>query len=457
MGIVDRSLRLAALASAAVPGLDPISVQEIVLGADEDFDVAFIQDSQQRRWVIRAPRTEVAAARMDASLAMLALLVRRVPFAVPSAKGFAPIPGIGRAAVHGFIPGHPLDLAALHARHPLTADLGRTIGMIHNVDRELYDEAGLPSYDAESYRKRRLAEIDRGAATGRVPAGLLARWEEALDDVRLWRFAPTPVHGSLDGAAMLVTFPDPSDTDRATIRGVTGWESAQVADPADDFAALVGQLRPDAVDAVLEAYRQVRVERPDDHLLSRARLASELQLLGQLLTAVSGRDEVATEALTARLRRLDDAVHDERQSRRLRIVPVGPVPVKAADSGELSGLARPSAVPVPPGSSARQPEALLTPDPEDSNDHPAVEVGYDESSTAAGADDDALAPPRAIDGDATDVIDAVGTVDVATPPDEEEAAEPAAHFDPGQSAPEDDGAEDDGEGGPGAPADPSRD
>ena len=177
--------------------------------------------------------------------------------------------------------------------------------MIHNVDRELYDEAGLPSYDAEAYRKRHLAEIDRGAATGRVPAGLLARWEEALDDVRLWRFAPTPVHGSLDGAAMLVTFPDPKDTSRATIRGVTGWESAQVADPADDFASLVGSMRPDAVDAALEAYRQVRVERPDDHLLARARLASELQLLGQLLTAVSGRDEVATEALTARLRRLD--------------------------------------------------------------------------------------------------------------------------------------------------------
>lgn len=345
-GTVDRSLRLAALASAAVPGLDPISVQEIVLGTEEDFDVAFIQDNQQRRWVIRAPRTEVAAARMDASLAMLALLVRRVPFAVPSAKGFAPIPGIGRAAVHGFIPGHPLDLAALHARHPVTAELGRTIGMIHNVDRELYDEAGLPSYDAEAYRKRHLAEIDRGASTGRVPAGLLARWEEALDDVRLWRFAPTPVHGSLDGAAMLVTFPDPTDTSRATIRGVTGWESAQVADPADDFAALVAQMRPDAVDAVLTAYQQVRVERPDDHLLSRARLASELQLLGQLLTAVSGRDEVATEALTARLRRLDDAVHDERQARRLRIVPVGPLPIAAeveqdqeSDAGTPEGTA----------------------------------------------------------------------------------------------------------------------
>ena len=99
-GYVDRSLRLAALASAAVPGLDPMAVQEVVSGDDEHFDVAFIQDTQQRRWVIRAPRDEVSAARMDASLALLALLHRRVPFAVPAAKGFAPIAGIGRAAVN---------------------------------------------------------------------------------------------------------------------------------------------------------------------------------------------------------------------------------------------------------------------------------------------------------------------------------------------------------------------
>ena len=324
-GTVDRSLRLAALASAAVPGLDPISVQEVVGGAEEHFDVAFIQDTQQRRWVIRAPRTEVAAAHMDASLAMLALLVRRVPFAVPAAKGFAPIPKIGRAAVHAYIPGHPLDVAALQPGHPVTAELGRTIAMIHNIDRALYDEAGLASYDAESYRRRHLAEIDRGAATGRVPAGLLARWEEALDDVRLWRFAPTPVHGALTGSDVLVTFPDRADAARATIRGVTGWESAKVADPADDFAALVADARPEVVDAVLTAYTHVRVERPDEHLLARARLVSEMELLATLLRAVAARDEVATEATTARLRRLDDTVHSETLGRRLRIVPAPPV------------------------------------------------------------------------------------------------------------------------------------
>lgn len=388
---MDQSLRLAALASAAVPGLDPIAVQEVFLGEEEHFDVAFIQDSQQRRWVIRAPRSEVAAARMDASLAMLALLVRRVPFAVPAAKGFAPIPKIGRAAVHSYIPGDPVDLAALHPGHPLTAELGRVIAMIHNVDRALYDEAGLPAYDAEAYRKRHLAEIDRGAATGRVPAGLLARWEEALDDVRLWRFAPVPVHGSLHGGQVLVTFPDRADSTKATIRGVTGWESAKIADPADDFAALIASTRSEVVDAVFAAYAQVRVERPDPHLLARARLASELDLLAQLMRAVSSRDDVVTEALTARLRRLDDAVHDERQARRLRIVPAAPVSgyVAPAKDHAVPGAPTPHSPKSPARVEAAGDSATKTPSAEArTTDDPARErAGVKDSVTAHSPDE----------------------------------------------------------------------
>ena len=103
----------------------------------------------------------------------------------------------------------------------------------------LYEEAGLPSYDADTYRTRRLSELDRAAATGHVPTGLLARWEAALEDVSLWRFAPTPTHGDLAGEQVLAVFEDDEDASTGRVRAFTGWEDAKVADPADDFAALV--------------------------------------------------------------------------------------------------------------------------------------------------------------------------------------------------------------------------
>ena len=151
-------------------------------------------------------------------------------------------------------------------RARLAAELGRTIAALHNVDRQLFDEAGLPSYDADTYRTRRLSELDRAAATGHVPTGLLARWETALEDVSLWRFAPTPTHGDLTGDQVLAVFDDDEDAATGRIRAFTGWEDAKVADPADDFATLVAEASPEAVETVLEAYAHARVDRPDQNL-----------------------------------------------------------------------------------------------------------------------------------------------------------------------------------------------
>ena len=307
---MDRSPAfLAALASAAVPGLDPVSVEALPSTPEQSFDVAFVQDTEHRRWVVRAPRTDVAGAEMDRTVALLALLARRLPFAVPAPKGFVDLTEGGRAAVYPYLPGHNLDFAELPPGPGLAAELGRAVAALHNTDPAVFEEAGVPTYDADVYRTRRLAELDRAAETGRVPTSLLARWESALEDVSLWRFAPTPTHGDLTGDQVLAVFTDDSDASTGRIRAMTGWEDAKVADPADDFAALVADAAPEAVETVLEAYSHARVERPDKNLLVRARLAAELGLLSSLMDALARQHLAAVEVLTTQLRRLDDAVH----------------------------------------------------------------------------------------------------------------------------------------------------
>ena len=314
MGSVDRSPAfLAALASAAVPGLDPVSAEALPSSPEHSFDVAFVRDGEGRRWVVRAPRTEVAGARMDRTVALLALLGRRLPFSVPAPKGFARLEEGGRAVVYPYLPGHCLDFGEVPHGPGLAADLGRAVAALHNTDPAVYEEAGLPCYDADAYRTRRLAELDRAAETGRVPTALLTRWEEALEDVALWRFAPTPTHGDLTGDQVLAVFTDDRDAASGRVKGVTGWEDAKVADPADDFAPLVAEASPHTLDTVLEAYAHARVERPDVNLLVRARLAAELGLLSTLMDALARKDVGAVEVLTTQLRRLDDEVHADRE------------------------------------------------------------------------------------------------------------------------------------------------
>lgn len=326
---MDRSPAfLAALASAAVPGVDPVSVEALPSTPDQSFDVAFVQDAEHRRWVVRAPRTAVAGAEMDRTVVLLGMLARRLPFAVPAPRGFVELEEGGRAAVYPYLPGHPVELAALPPGRGVAVELGKALAALHNTDPALFEEAGVPAYDADAYRTRRLAELDRAAETGRVPTTLLTRWEGALEDVTLWRFAATPVHGDLTGDQVLAVFTDERDASTGTVKAMTGWEDAKVADPADDFAALVAEAPPLAVETVLEAYAHHRVERPDANLLVRARLGSELGLLARLMSALARKDVGAVEVLATQLRRLDDEVHLAEEGDDYRRTSLAPVTVR---------------------------------------------------------------------------------------------------------------------------------
>jgi len=300
---------LAALASSAVPGLDPVAVRAARGLPGNRCDVAFVTDTQRRAWVVRVPTTAAVGAQLDTSVPLLALISRRLPFQVPSPRGFVGV-AEGRAMVYPFLHGRSVVLEKTPPGPGVAAELGRAVAALHNVDRAVFEEGGVAVYDSETYRRRHLADLDRAAATGHVPTGLLSRWERALEDVSAWRFAPTPVHGNLDGGRVLVSFTDEEDAGTATVRGVTGWEHAQVADPADDFAGVAEECSPEAFESVLEAYAVARIERPDRHLRLRARLAAELRALRRLLDAVTTAEPLLITRRAAELRALDERTAD---------------------------------------------------------------------------------------------------------------------------------------------------
>jgi aminoglycoside phosphotransferase (APT) family kinase protein len=293
------NLTLAALASVAVPGLDPVAV-----GAPQvdgmDFDVAVVDDSRGRRWVVRVPRRTTASAMVDLETRLLPRLAAAVPFAVPQPAGHCALPDGGRGLVYPYLPGAPLHPGELRPGTGLAPELGRALARLHDVPPEIFDEAGAPTYTAEEYRQRRLSDVDRAAATGHVPATLLARWESALEQVSHWRFAATPVHGDLAAEHVLV--------DDGRVSGIIDWGEARVADPADDLAWVAVGADSDALDAVLESYAMARSEQPDRHLLDRAQLAGELAFARWLLGGVAADDTAVVDQASAALAELAERV-----------------------------------------------------------------------------------------------------------------------------------------------------
>ena len=295
-------LALAALSTLAVPGLDVHHVQGSV--APDGFDSAVAIDAEQRRWVVRAPRTSVAGAALEAECALLSALVDHVdsgslPFEVPRPAGFAPLSEGGRAMVYPELPGHPLRVERIPPGPGIGASVGRAIAALHELPVSLVESAGLPVYSAEEYRERRLSEVDEAAQTGKVPATLLRRWERSLEDVSLWRFRPTVTHTSLATETMLVR--------AGQVSALTDFFEVQVGDPADDLSWLLVSAPQESVESILEAYQLRRTELIDPHLMDRALLASELALARWLLHGVrNDRDDVIQDAVDM-LRDLDRA------------------------------------------------------------------------------------------------------------------------------------------------------
>lgn len=307
--MIRSDLALAALACAAVPGLRPVTVQGWHHRAadDEDSDTrqqALIEDATGRRWEVLAPRNGTTATDIEHHDPLVRQLGRHLPFKVPVAAGSVPVGESGRAVVFPHVEGSALDLHRLPAGPGLASAVGRAVAAIHNIPVGLFEEYGAPVFDAQDHRERRLAMLDRAAETGHVPTGLLARWEQAFDAKALWRFTPTAVHGALQGRSFRVAFAD-DDAASGRVVAVTGWAQAAVTDPAQDFACLVDQAPPPAVESVLESYALARSQRPDLHLLARARLASEMRIVDGLAAAVAGADEARVRRYVDQLRKLD--------------------------------------------------------------------------------------------------------------------------------------------------------
>lgn len=281
-GVSHSPLVLAALATVAVPGIDVYKILRSP-NADADFDVVTVVDPTGKRWTVRAPKRPAAGAALEAELGLLSSLAQacdagNLSFDVPRPAGTAPLDKGGRAVVYEEIQGRRLILATLEPNSDLTPALGRAIAEIHELPVSIVEDSGLPSYTSETYRQRRLAEMDAAAQTGRIPPTLTARWEERLENVTWFRFEPTVVHGGLAEHQVIVT--------EGAVAGVLGWADARVADPADDLAWLLASAPSEVFDIILGSYLMGRRDILDPHLADRAALASELALARWLMHGV---------------------------------------------------------------------------------------------------------------------------------------------------------------------------
>lgn len=303
--MVRSPLTLAALATAAVAGLDVVSARSFGSGVQADYGSALLTIGDGSHLIIRVPTSERAEAEQSADLVALRALstgVRaRLPFTVTNFVGQTPIGGT-RAVVCDFVYGTPLDLSRIHDGSELAPSLGRAIAAIHTLPTSFVADAGLPVLTSTEILRSIVTIMDRASSTNLVPAALLGRWEKATEDGPLWQFAPTVINGALSADSVL--------TAEEAVTGIVGWQSLSVGDPARDLFWLLAAAGEYFAEATFDAYTGAR-DSSDRQVKHRAMLYAELEIAKWLLHGTQERSTEIVDDAVQMLNVLVDTVQND--------------------------------------------------------------------------------------------------------------------------------------------------
>ena len=283
-------ITLAALATAAVPGFDPVQAQAFSTGMHGDFFAAIVTDAAGRELIVRVPNSAEAEAQLGAEKyaleTMTAGIRSRLSFDVPTLVGRAPL-GKTFGLVFEFLHGDQLTLSDFTPETGLPTSIGTAIASIHSLPTHFVSDAGLPTFSAQDVQRQTRELVSRAQATALLPAALSARWQEAVDDSSLWMFDPTVIPGSLGADS-----------------GIAGTDS--VADMHWIINAPI-----EAQNIAFGSYGDSRHSLVDPKLRQRATLYSELELAKWLLHGVEQKSPEIVDDAIDMLDRLVDSVHQE--------------------------------------------------------------------------------------------------------------------------------------------------
>ncbi|NBU23284.1 MAG: hypothetical protein EBS38_05180, partial [Actinobacteria bacterium] len=225
------ALILAALAADAAPGKNFRGYKK--LETRNGVEQIELRDELGFGFIFKLP----AKPQFEASLALERAVVRALstnktslPFEVREEVGITKDEQGVTGALFTTISGNEPDLTKL-APGGFSKTLADSLAAIHQLDPSIVRTAGLPEYSSSDVLHSKVAELDKIAATGKVPADVLSRWEQALEDVSLFRFHPTVVHGGMSKDAVLL--------DGQRVVGMTDFD-LKVSDPAEDLSWIVG-------------------------------------------------------------------------------------------------------------------------------------------------------------------------------------------------------------------------
>lgn len=237
--------------------LDPPSVVVNEMGLDFRVVLATAASATAvsapgERWVLRIPRRPDSMDRAEAEGRLLTSVRPRLDAAVPDWRihttdliAYPALPGDpGLTLDETGAPLWHLDIAS----ERYSRSLGAFLAQLHAIDPAVGARAGVGLHSPEEVRDRWRRDLERVAGEFTVAPSLADRWRAWVDEDSYWPRFTVLTHGEVYPAHTLVRDEE--------ITAVLDWTTAEVGDPARDFAIHHAAAPPDAFQTTVDEYVQ---------------------------------------------------------------------------------------------------------------------------------------------------------------------------------------------------------
>lgn len=286
-------LILAALAASAAPGKNFLKVQS-TSNETPGFDSILLTEQSGEHFWLLAANSDDALMELKTELAAIEILnsFEQLEASISSVVGETVDSDNNRVLLMSYVYGNPIKIGHPKAKVALD-ELAKTMAVLHNQPLALAREHELVEFSPQQLIASRIAELDEVATSGKVPPVLLTRWEKAFEDIGLFRYHPSVIHGNINEDTVVFG-------EKIGFKSLT---SVKISDPAEDIAWVMAGALPENIDSFKDIYNTTRGN-ADENLFKRATLYSEIELARWLLVCIKEEDQLEIDAAVADLEEL---------------------------------------------------------------------------------------------------------------------------------------------------------
>ncbi|WP_223701676.1 macrolide 2'-phosphotransferase [Sutcliffiella deserti] len=251
-------------------GLDIVEDSIKINESGVDFQVAFVQDQNEDKWILRIPRRTASMRNANQEKKALDIIQHHASFQVPDWSIFSEnliaykqLSGIPAATIDVAQQNYVWSFDESNVPPVFHQSLGKTLADLHSLPQEEFKHIGIEILQANELRASMKRRMERVKELYNINPALWDRWQTWLADDSFWPSHVGVKHGDLHPGHILINR-------KNQVTGIIDWTEVGIADVSVDFMSHHLLFGDDGLTKLIDAYDNAGGKtwsRMDEHIV----------------------------------------------------------------------------------------------------------------------------------------------------------------------------------------------